>query len=94
MKPFLTQLQGWLEATNFDELDKCEWAVAQRLRQWGRVVSQMETDPACELNKKSWAIALRSEYNQLRKLVKRIDRLYKDRSKLDSEGLVPSKDQP
>lgn len=78
-KPFLEQLQEWVETKNFSELDKCEWKVSQMLRQWGSLAEEMK-DKASWLHNEPLALACVKELKLLKKLVKQIDAAYKDKT--------------
>ena len=80
-KPFLEQLELWIEEKNFVELDKCEFKVAEMLRNYGRVASEMDEDTSSFLWKDSMALAIYKELKKLKTLVKKVDTIYKKRPK-------------
>jgi len=80
-KPFLEQLELWIEEKNFVELEKCEFKVAEMLRNYGRVASEMDEDTSSFLWKDSMALAIYKELKKLKTLVKKIDVIYKKRPK-------------
>jgi hypothetical protein len=85
VRPFLEQLEGWIDAENFDELDKCEFKVVEMLRNYGRVVTEMEGDKASSLWNDSFALAIRAELKKLRTLVRLADKAYKKRNKTNEK---------
>lgn len=80
-RPFLEQLEGWIETENFIELDRCEFKVSEMLRNYGRVVDEMEADKTSFLWKDNFALAIRAELKKLRSLVKLADKAYKRKEK-------------
>ena len=80
-RPFLEQLEEWIDAENFIELDRCEFKVAEMLRNYGRVVAEMEDDKESFLWKDNFALAIRAELKKLRTLVKLADKAYKRKDK-------------
>jgi hypothetical protein len=85
VRPFLEQLEGWIDAENFDELGKCEFKVVEMLRNYGRVVTEMEGDKASPLWNDSFALAIRAELKKLRTLVRLADKAYKKRNKTNEK---------
>ncbi len=73
---FLEMLDEWITTANFVELDGICWKVQEALRNWGRVVSEMEADKGSFLWKDPFALAVRKEYNILLKLDKKAAKLY------------------
>jgi hypothetical protein len=80
-RPFLEQLEGWIETENFIELDRCEFKVSEMLRNYGRVVAEMDEDETSFLWKDNFALAIRAELKKLRSLVKLADKAYKRKGK-------------
>lgn len=80
-KPFLEQLEGWIDLEDFAELDKCEFKVAEMLKNFGRVASEMDENESSFLWKDPMALAVHKELKKLKALVKRVDTLYKKRAK-------------
>lgn len=80
-KPFLEQLEGWIDLEDFVELEKCEFKVAEMLRNYGRVVAEMEADKSSFLWQDPMALAVHKELKKLKALVKRVDTLYKKKAK-------------
>lgn len=78
-KPFLDMLQEWAETANFKELDGCEFKVREMLRNYGRVVAEMEADKTSFMWKDNFALAVRAELKRLKSLIKLIDKVYKNR---------------
>jgi hypothetical protein len=81
-KPFLEQLEGWILLENFTELDRCEFKVAEILKNFGRVEAEMLADADSFLWKDAVALACIRDLKKLRGLIKRADKIYKKRSKL------------
>jgi hypothetical protein len=86
-KPFLEQLESWIDLEDFVELERCEFKVAEMLKNYGRVVAEMEEDKESFLWKDSMALAIHKELKKLKALVKRVDTLYKKKAKHDSAKL-------
>ena len=80
-KPFLEQLESFIDLEDFVELGRCEFKVAEMLRNYGRVVAEMEEDKESFLWQDSMALAIHKELKKLKALVKRVDTLYKKRAK-------------
>jgi hypothetical protein len=80
-KPFLEQLEGWIDLEDFVELERCEFKVAEMLKNYGRVVAEMEEDKSSFLWQDSMALAVHKELKKLKALVKRVDTLYKKKAK-------------
>jgi uncharacterized protein YlbG (UPF0298 family) len=80
-KPFLEQLELWIEEKNFVELDRCEFKVAEMLRNYGRVAAEMEEDKSSFLWTDTMALAIYKELKKLKTLVKKVDVVYKKRPK-------------
>jgi hypothetical protein len=80
-KPFLEQLEGWIDLEDFVELERCEFKVAEMLKNYGRVVAEMEEDKESFLWQDSMALAVHKELKKLKALVKRVDTLYKKKAK-------------
>lgn len=80
-KPFLEQLESWIDLEDFVELEKCEFKVAEMLRNYGRVAGEMEADKSSFLWQDSMALAVHKELKKLKALVKRVDTLYKKKAK-------------
>jgi len=80
-KPFLEQLESWIDLEDFVELQRCEFKVAEMLKNYGRVVAEMEEDKSSFLWNDSMALAIHKELKKLKALVKRVDTLYKKRAK-------------
>jgi hypothetical protein len=80
-KPFLEQLEGWIDLEDFVELERCEFKVAEMLKNYGRVVAEMEEDKSSFLWQDSMALAVQRELKKLKALVKRVDTLYKKKAK-------------
>jgi len=73
MKPFLEQFEQWIVTKNIEELRKCEFVVAEKLRNWGRLVNEMESNKESFLWKDNFALAIRSELKKLKTLVEKIN---------------------
>jgi len=73
MKPFLEQFEQWIATKNVDELKKCEFVVAEKLKNWGRLVDEMESDKASFLWNEPLALAVKSELKKLKSLIKKIN---------------------
>jgi hypothetical protein len=73
---FLEMFDEWITTANFTELDRCVFKVQEALRNWGRVVDEMESDKGSFLWKDPFALAVRKEYNILLKLDKKAAKLY------------------
>ena len=86
-KPFLEQLESWIDLEDFVELEKCEFKVAEMLRNYGRIVAEMDADKSSFLWQDPMALAVYKELKKLRALVKRVDALYRKREKRDSKKL-------
>jgi hypothetical protein len=86
-KPFLEQLESWIDLEDFVELERCEFKVAEMLKNYGRVVAEMEEDKSSFLWQDSMALAVHKELKRLKALVKRVDILYKKKAKHDSAKL-------
>ena len=80
-KPFLEQLEGWIDLEDFVELEKCEFKVAEMLKNFGRVATEMDENESSFLWKDPMALAVHKEPKKLKALVKRVDTLYKKRAK-------------
>ncbi len=80
-KPFLEQLESWVDLEDFVELERCEFKVAEMLKNYGRVVAEMEEDKSSFLWQDSMALAVHKELKKLKALVKRVDTLYKKKAK-------------
>lgn len=80
-KPFLELFESWIDLEDFAELDKCEFKVAEMLRNYGRVAAEMDEDASSFLWKDTMALAVHKELKKLKTLVKRVDALYKKRKK-------------
>ena len=80
-KPFLVLLESWIDLEDFVELEKCEFKVAEMLRNYGRVAAEMEASESSFLWKDPMALAVHKELKKLKALVKRVDTLYKKRAK-------------
>lgn len=80
-KPFLEQLEGWIDLEDFVELEKCEFKVAEMLKNFGRVATEMDENESSFLWKDPMALAVHKELKKLKALVKRVDTLYKKRAK-------------
>lgn len=80
-KPFLEQLEGWIDLEDFAELEKCEFKVAEMLRNYGRVATEMDENKSSFLWQDSMALAVHKELKKLKALVKRVDALYKKKAK-------------
>jgi hypothetical protein len=87
-KPFLEQLESWVDLEDFVELERCEFKVAEMLKNYGRVVAEMEEDKESFLWKDSMALAIHRELKKLKALVKRVDTLYKKRAKNASKSEI------
>lgn len=74
----------WITTANFTELDRCVFKVQEALRNWGRVVDEMESDKESFLWKDSFALAVRKEYKELLKLDKKAAKLYEKKAKQSS----------
>jgi hypothetical protein len=85
IKPYLEQLETWLEEKNLAELDKVEWKVRQDLRKWGSISDEMDKDKGSWLWGQPLAVAVHKEYKKLKALVKRIDAMYKKLEKPPKE---------
>jgi len=81
-KPFLEQLENWILLENFTELDRCEFKVAEILKNFGRVETEMLADANSFLWEDPMALACLRDLKKLRSLIKRADKVYKKRSKL------------
>ena len=77
---FLEMFDEWITTANFTELDRCVFKVQEALRNWGRVVDEMESDKGSFLWKDPFALAVRKEYNILLKLDKKAAKLYEKKS--------------
>lgn len=86
-KPFLEQLESFIDLEDFVELEKCEFKVTEMLRNYGRIAAEMDTDKSSFLWQDPMALAVYKELKKLKVLVKRVDSLYKKRKKRDSEKL-------
>jgi len=73
---FLEMFNEWVTTANFTELNACAFKVRECLKNWGRVVEEMEADKESFLWKDSFALAIRKEYNELQRLVKKARKLY------------------
>jgi len=80
-KPFLEQLESWIDLEDFVELERCEFKVAEMLKNYGRVVAEMEEDKSSFLWQDPMALAVHKELKKLKALVKRVDTLYKKKAK-------------
>jgi hypothetical protein len=80
-KPFLEQLESWIDLEDFVELERCEFKVAEMLKNYGRVASEMDEDSSSFLWNDSMALAIHKELKKLKALVKRVDTLYKKKAK-------------
>jgi hypothetical protein len=80
-KPFLEQLESFIDLEDFVELERCEFKVAEMLKNYGRVVAEMEEDKESFLWQDSMALAIHKELKKLKALVKRVDTLYKKKAK-------------
>lgn len=80
-KPFLEQLESWVDLEDFVELEKCEFKVSEMLRNYGRVATEMDENESSFLWKDPMALAVHRELKKLKALVKRVDTLYKKRAK-------------
>ena len=80
-KPFLEQLESWIDLEDFVELEKCEFKVAEMLKNFGRVATEMDENESSFLWKDPMALAVHKELKKLKALVKRVDTLYKKRAK-------------
>ena len=80
-KPFLVLLESWIDLEDFVELEKCEFKVAEMLRNYGRVAAEMDASESSFLWKDPMALAVHKELKKLKALVKRVDTLYKKRAK-------------
>jgi hypothetical protein len=84
-KPFLEQLEGWIDLEDFVELEKCEFKVAEILRNYGRVAAEMDKNESSFLWKDPMALAVHRELKKLKALVKRVDVLYKKKAKSEEK---------
>jgi len=73
---FLEMLDEWVTTANFVELNACAFKIREMLKNWGRIVDEMEADKGSFLWKDSFALAIHKEHKQLLKLVKRARKLY------------------
>lgn len=80
---FLEMLDEWITTANFKELDNCCFKVREALRNWGRVVREMEEDKGSFLWKDPFALAVMKEYKVLLKLDKKAEKLYVKKAKTD-----------
>ena len=80
-KPFLEQLESWIDLEDFVELEKCEFKVAEMLKNFGRVATEMDENESSFLWKDPMALAVHKELKKLKALAKRVDTLYKKRAK-------------
>lgn len=86
-KPFLEQLENWIDLEDFVELEKCEFKVAEMLKNFGRVAAEMDASESSFLWKDPMALAVHKELKKLKALVKRVNTLYKKKVKHDSAKL-------
>lgn len=86
-KPFLEQLESFIDLEDFTELQKCEFKVAEMLKNYGRVAAEMDADKDSFMWNDAFAMAIYKELKKLKSLVKRVDSLYKKRDKRDSKKL-------
>ena len=80
-KPFLEQLESFIDLEDFVELQRCEFKVAEMLKNYGRVVTEMEGDKDSFLWNDTMALAIHKDLKKLKALVKRVDTLYKKTAK-------------
>jgi hypothetical protein len=80
-QPFLEQLESWIDTEDFVELQRCEFKVAEMLKSYSRVVTEMEEDKSSFLWTDPMALAVHKELKKLKALVKRVDTLYKKTDK-------------
>jgi hypothetical protein len=73
---FLEMLDEWITTANFTEINACAFKVREMLKNWGRVVDEMEADRGSFLWKDPFALAIHKEHKQLLKLVKKARKLY------------------
>jgi hypothetical protein len=93
-KPFLEQLEGWIDLEDFIELQRCEFKVAEMLKNYGRIVAEMEEDKESFLWKDSMALAIHKELKKLKALVKKVDILYKKTVKQKKKEQNELRDTP
>lgn len=86
-KPFLEQLENWIDLEDFVELEKCEFKVAEMLKNFGRVAAEMDANESSFLWKDPMALAVHKELKKLKALVKMVNTLYKKKVKHDSAKL-------
>lgn len=84
-RPFLEQLEEWINEDNFKELDTCEFKVKEMLKNFGRVEAEMEEDKSSFLWKEPMALAIVRDIKKLRVLCKKADKAYKRKSKNETE---------
>ena len=80
---FLEMFDEWITTANFEELDKCCFKVQEALKNWGRVVNEMEADKGSFLWRDPFALAIMKEYKALLKLDKKAGKLYDKKTKAD-----------
>ena len=80
-KPFLEQLESFIDLEDFVELQRCEFKVAEMLKNYGRVVAEMEEHKDSFLWNDTMALAIHKDLKKLKALVKRVDTLYKKTAK-------------
>jgi len=80
-KPFLVLLESWIDLEDFVELERCEFKVAEMLRNYGRVAAEMDGNESSFMWSDPMALAVYKELKKLKALVKRVDTLYKKRAK-------------
>ena len=93
-KPFLEQLESWIDLEDFVELQRCEFKVAEMLKNYGRVVAEMEGDKDSFLWDDTMALAIHKDLKKLKALVKRVDTLYKKTAKQKKKEQNELRDTP
>jgi hypothetical protein len=76
----------WITTANFEELDKCCFKVQEALKNWGRVVQEMEADKGSFLWRDPFALAIMKEYKVLLKLNKKAAKLYENKTKANKSA--------
>jgi uncharacterized coiled-coil DUF342 family protein len=93
-KPFLEQLESWIDLEDFVELQRCEFKVAEMLKNYGRVTKEMDENKESFLWNDAMALAIHKELKKLKALVKRVDTLYKKTAKQKKKEQNELRDTP
>ena len=68
IKPFLEQLEYWIDTEDFIELQRCEFKVAEMLNSYSRVVREMEEDKSSFMWTDPMALAVHKVLKKLKAL--------------------------